>query len=1198
MAYPRNIDTWNPMAESYHDANINSYEHGPGVNLTPYVRPSPDAEHKLYVSNLPLELTETGLRQLFDRHGKTTGVISPPDTTWGFVTYATFREAEAAIRALNETSPLNLRVSFAKQSEKQSNRRKPTVCGIPNIEALPYPPILDNPCREYISPEQRPQITRPIVRNSGRGKELAILARRMTAPPGHMYHETDDLLYPDIHDPNIYDPYEDAEPFPEINDMWTRPRIKVSNDGTRFVTMGRGYTWYKLPAPHPKVNEQIRAVYLNREAGLYEYGDNKFAQQIGPCQHCNRRAVMRCQRCREFYCSKTCQEADWPRHKVECQLHMPGLEGGADSRSFSLSSGEDQPFEEPMKRSIRKMRRPMKSEELQAVPNSTSTPLSVASPVLESPPAHPQGTSEPKGKENAPVLSQDNFKRSRTGDQKRGFDQDKPFHHRGGWTPTQNGNKMDHRPLRNVNNQGERSNENPLNVPSQPPLKQDNQATQEPNRSSPPKNFENKSLQSQNTAGPNQRNYTQQQDGQTNKNFFKRGDRGNFDQRPNRPITEQVKNLNMNDTDNKKPVSAAKPLLPDPDVGFYKATDTPGTSGVRSTKVAFQEPKIDSVPGPSGYQFPSKTVENDTSKKISQTMDPLSAAKCSPEPKQERKNVVELLEANEDGCFEVHVLLGANKAAVTVCVNKIQEEYAKISSELTPECEKLMDALLFQPKVGDFVCGKRRDDWIRGTVVSLTPHMRLAAADEGRVEPVVKFKNIPQGYVNLPTLGAVCELTKGDFKLEPMAQYTFSVVDTVSGEVVIYSSDEKEGRGFLKPWTPAPEQKGVPYASITSGNELYLVSFRSHALICARSLVPKDMELFNKVTQDVARWSAQTKPMTQLPVEGEMVIAKYVEDGNFYRAIVRKINGTKITVSYVDWGNIETTTLENILPVSPKLKEYPSCVAKIILKDVPKDVPMNKEVSQYLADLAGKETPLMCTFEGSPSTDGVILKSADGTSVNNKINELLTPSWKKEEKLEDKTKVYMLADLEVAELGSVGQTISVLALFSYGPLLHAMAPQDQELITHVTGIMAGQIEAYCNQEKNHYIPRQNELCLAPFEGMWYRAVCLEPTATSTSSIINFVDFGNIETIPHTDLRIMIKDFMTTKTLASVCSVVGLGPVDEEGNLPPAIGARVTELIPTNGVVLVKIVECSKPGEYNIELPEIRETLVKEGLLKL
>lgn len=56
---------------------------------------------------------------------------------------------------------------------------------------------------------------------------------------------------------------------------------------------------------------------------------------------------------------------------------------------------------------------------------------------------------------------------------------------------------------------------------------------------------------------------------------------------------------------------------------------------------------------------------------------------------------------------------------------------------------------------------------------------------------------------------------------------------------------------------------------------------------------------------------------------------------------------------------------------------------------------MTKEVSDYLNYLTGTEVPLLCTFDGVPSKDGVYLKLHNGENVNKVISELLVPTLKK-----------------------------------------------------------------------------------------------------------------------------------------------------------------------------------------------------------
>ncbi len=79
----------------------------------------------LYVGNLPYRIDEDSLRQLFTPYGnvETSKVIKDRQTGrskgFGFIEMSTQSEAEAAIKALNETAVdgRNLKVNFAKPKE-------------------------------------------------------------------------------------------------------------------------------------------------------------------------------------------------------------------------------------------------------------------------------------------------------------------------------------------------------------------------------------------------------------------------------------------------------------------------------------------------------------------------------------------------------------------------------------------------------------------------------------------------------------------------------------------------------------------------------------------------------------------------------------------------------------------------------------------------------------------------------------------------------------------------------------------------------------------------------------------------------------------------------------------------------------------------------------------------------------------------
>lgn len=324
-----------------------------------------------------------------------------------------------------------------------------------------------------------------------------------------------------------------------------------------------------------------------------------------------------------------------------------------------------------------------------------------------------------------------------------------------------------------------------------------------------------------------------------------------------------------------------------------------------------------------------------------------------------------------------------------------------------------------------------------------------------------------------------------------------------------------------------------------------------------------------------------------------MVIAKFADE-NYYRAIVTKIQDNEIVISYIDFGNTEVTNIKKLKILSDNLKQLRSCTTKIVLKDVPIDIPMTKEVSDYLNYLTGTEVPLLCTFDGVPSKDGVYLKLHNGENVNKVISELLVPTSKKFE--EDKT-CYMAGDLSTIDLGNIGDIVEALVLYPIDDgYKYAICPLDYDLMTHVFDIMPKKMTEYC-EANDYYIPRDTELCLAFYDGGWYRAICISRSYTPTTSAVFFVDFGNTEFIDHKDIRLMPKDFMSPYALANICNIINVAAINDNGQYSTEIEERIKELVVPDNCIKIKIVDHDlESGIYNVELPFIRDKLIEENLI--
>jgi len=309
-----------------------------------------------------------------------------------------------------------------------------------------------------------------------------------------------------------------------------------------------------------------------------------------------------------------------------------------------------------------------------------------------------------------------------------------------------------------------------------------------------------------------------------------------------------------------------------------------------------------------------------------------------------------------------------------------------------------------------------------------------------------------------------------------------------------------------------------------------------------------------------------------------------------------KTHNDKAKIAYIDFGNIDDVDIKNLQVVSPELALQRSCSAKIILKDVPCDISSNQEVDLYIRNLVGKEVPLVFTYEGASYKDGVSLTMPTGECVNDEINQLLIPGWKKENK---DNKCYMLRDIEFASLGRVGDTVDAFVIFIQegDRTKYVMSPADVELASHIFEVMPALLKECC-EKTEYYIPRAQELCLALYEGAWYRAVCINPKESHTASDILFIDYGNMEIIEHKNIRLMPKDFIVPPAIANMCAVVNLAPLDSSGNYSSAVQKKIAELVQMSSTVKIKIVAGpEKGGDYKIELPDVRAALIKDGLVE-
>ncbi|XP_015590416.1 uncharacterized protein LOC107265461 isoform X2 [Cephus cinctus] len=564
------------------------------------------------------------------------------------------------------------------------------------------------------------------------------------------------------------------------------------------------------------------------------------------------------------------------------------------------------------------------------------------------------------------------------------------------------------------------------------------------------------------------------------------------------------------------------------------------------------------------------------------------------------KSIVNELRANETGVIQFVAETSTAIQSATMLIERFGQVFENVMLKLSERCVTLQEDSNYRPEVDDLVCANRDDDeWFRGRVLVPGSSVRVLSVDEAKVMTVPKVYRLPEEFIDQVTFGVQCKLVERKTPFEVGESYRIEVINVNKNgektEVEISIQDVEPVKALITEWVAVPEQMGILNAPLKSGSEVYLSAVVSHYNFHACSLVPEEMERMKRLKLDVNKDAQTAQPLTEIPVLGQMVSSKFADE-NYYRAMVQKIQGDKIGVVYVDFGNREYTTLGNLKVLRDDLKREPAGCTKMTLKDVPRDVAMTKEVHELLNNLMITEIGLMCTFDGIPSTDGVVLHLPDGTSVNDEVKEMLTPSHKKPAKEEDKV-IFMENDLDVTNLGAIGDTIiaEVVSVKQVGICYLVCAP-DEQAIVHIVKVLTPLMNAHCQAVQEPYIPRKNELCLAMYDNNWYRALCVDPLVTPNTILVFYVDFGNSEYVEHKNIRPMVKDFMTPPALINICTVTNLCPPGKD-ELPPNVAARVQSLVQENTQATIKIIKKSAPGEYEVELPTVRAILITEGLLK-
>ncbi|XP_077514625.1 tudor domain-containing 6-like isoform X3 [Amblyomma americanum] len=401
---PSSLESWDPLREEYYSVCFNRYNHGPGANLPLECLPAFSGHTEvtrtrtICVKNLPVEITELGLKNLFGSCGKVVFAqrLRPkpeyPDKTIGFVDFRTTKEALKAITYFHDTPPFHLKVSFANMS--LSDRWK--IDGRVKDE-------LDEIRRSIEQRHGLPSNNVPPPMGAGRGR--SVLSYDRFSP------EELKTICVDVACTGERRVYSSSS---SGSSSGRSSRCSTSSDTSveTCIPADSGDRSVRVSIRPNASGEQVRTVTLQENAH-----DHLPEQQ---CVLCGAHSEFLCPVCKAFYCSPDCQLEDWPAHKEFCkpkgllptpQERSPEKHIGASSsrRSSQKSSpGKDKGRFSPKQQGIQKRNahpdgmqgnihgKPGHSEESgnqeksSQLPSRPQTSPQSRSPAPKSAPAHPK----------------------------------------------------------------------------------------------------------------------------------------------------------------------------------------------------------------------------------------------------------------------------------------------------------------------------------------------------------------------------------------------------------------------------------------------------------------------------------------------------------------------------------------------------------------------------------------------------------------------------------------------------------------------------------------------------------------------------------------------------------------------------------------------------------------------------------------
>ncbi|XP_035667114.1 uncharacterized protein LOC118409857 isoform X3 [Branchiostoma floridae] len=485
--------------------------------------------------------------------------------------------------------------------------------------------------------------------------------------------------------------------------------------------------------------------------------------------------------------------------------------------------------------------------------------------------------------------------------------------------------------------------------------------------------------------------------------------------------------------------------------------------------------------------------------------------------------------------------------------------------------------------------------WYRAKVVEVKEgSLTVQFVDFGNTEEVVssKVKQMKSEFMELPELAFECvlkslptpweiSLVKRFSDMTNDKALTIDVQDVIKQdkkqvlEVILLDGDLSVNEALTQESQKSVETAAYKLSEILEGE--------SHSAYISSVVGPTKFyiqmegaeEVLEGLMEKIQHCEDLSTPSLDSLQPGTPVLSMYTADDQWYRAQVLSVEGSAITVLYVDFGNSESVGLERLKSVSPEFLVTPlqaiECALGKKATDLPEDI---TSVMQGLTEVLtikflhqDGQKWMVEVFQGETSVKDMVLRvgreDVEETTVKTSTPskdetgdslQSVDPEVSAIESLPQPTNfVYAANDIDEGELqeGYISHTTNPSMFFvqlatSAGKLDMLIKEINEEYSSLGT----------CDREIADIKPGMP--CIVPLseegEEVWYRG---RVQFTNHSVSVYYIDLGKEAVVPAECVKSISPKFMTLPGQAIACSLSDVLPVD--GSWPDGTNEKFSEL---------------------------------------